>query len=239
MGHGELGQTLKMMFRFFCFLFFSIQLIAGPPTLSNDPFIPDVGQFEINLGAHIEQGRERVIAAPIIDANYGVFKNVQITGVLAYATDGDQRGFDAFEFSVKWKFYDDNFFAIALNPVYFSYPVSTVFNEGEVYKLSVPMSFVFSENWSWLIDLSYIYPREERDHFELGTYLQYTQGTQNVYLEYFAEESKYHDAIFSLLNVGYLWQFHDYVAWMVSVGREIRAEEKEATIAYSALQFTF
>ena len=220
-------------------LFLFSQLLAGPPMLSNDPFVPDVGQFEINLGAHMEEGNERIIAAPILDVNYGLIQNVQITVAGAYLQDDSRRGFDAFEVGIKWMFYSNDLFAIALNPVYLSYPVKTVFNEGESYKLSVPMSFRFNEHWSWIVDFDYIYPREERDHLELGTYVQYTQGNHNFYGEYFVEQSKYHDALFSLVNFGYLWQFHNHVAFMFSAGQEIRAEEKEANIIYSGLQVTF
>ena len=207
--------------------------------LSDDPFVPDEGQFEINFAAASEHRDATVITAPILDLNYGLIKDVQITFATGYISTQDQKGWDAFELAFKYNFYSNDFFAIAINPKYISYPVETIFNEGSIYELSVPMSLQLSEDWSWIISLAYIYPNGHDDHLELGSYLQYHYHTQNFYAEVFTEGSKSYDDLFTLVNLGYLYQFQENLAFMLSVGREIRAQEKKATIAYGGLQLLF
>ena len=207
--------------------------------LSNDPFVPNVGQFEINIAGFAESRDTTIIAAPIIDANYGVMQDLQVTFVTAYLLSEEGQGFDAFEVSFKWLFYNDDFFSIAINRIYFSYPVATVFNEGDVYKLSVPTYFKVSKSLGLFVDLAYIHPLEEPHHFELGSYLQYSANNHNFYGELFIEESKNHDRLFVLVNFGYLYQLNNNIAFMASIGRELKAEEKNAVISYGGVQFLF
>ncbi len=207
--------------------------------LTDDPFTPDVGQFEINIGGFMEDRDNLVVTAPIIDVNYGLIKNVQLTMATAYISSVDENGWDALELAVKWNFYSNELFSMAVSPLYVNYPVETIFNEGERYAISFPMNFQFNARWSLVLTPSYIYQSTADEHPELGTYLQYALERHNFYVELFMEESKDYDATFSLANFGYSWQYNDSVVLMLSVGREIRAEEREATIAYSGLQLVF
>ena len=220
-------------------LLWSSALLAGPPMLTEDPFVPNKGQFEVNVAAFIEDRENPVLTAPIIDVNYGIIENVQLTLVAGYISTENERGWDAFEFAFKWNFYNGDFFSIAANPKYRDYPVETIFNEGETYEVALPMNFQFNTRWSLVFTPSYIYHALDDKHLELGAYMQYSLKQQNFYAELFTEESKEHDAIFSIVNLGYFWQFHNNVALLFSLGREIRVEEKEATIGFSGLQFLF
>ena len=207
--------------------------------LSDDPFVPDEGQFEINFSAAGEYRDVTVITAPIIDLNYGLIENVQITFATGYISTQDQKGWDAFELAMKYNFYSNDLFAIAINPKYISYPVETIFNEGSTYEVSIPMSIQLSEDWSWIISLAYIYPNGYDDHLEFGSYLQYRYMHQNFYAELFSESSKSYDDLFTLINIGYLYQFQENLAVMLSIGQEIRAQEKKATIGYGGIQLLF
>ena len=207
--------------------------------LSQDPFVPALNQFEINVAAAIEETGDTREIASILDINYGLLNNVQLTIEGAYVDAETQDDFDAMELALKWNFYQNDFFAIAVNPRYLSYPIRSVFDEGEVLELSLPMSFALNDALNWVVDILYVKPKDGSEHMELGTYLQYTQTNHNYYLELYMEESEADDEIYSLLNLGYLYQFHNNIAFMISIGRETHAEDQKSTIAYSGLQFVF
>ncbi len=220
------------------FLLLAISLFAGPPMLSNDPFVPDLGQFEINLAAEFEDRDATIVTAPIIDFNYGLIKDVQFTVEGAYVTSEEQGDFDALELAIKWNFYQDDFFAIAIYPQYLSYPTDSIFDEGEVFALSIPMSFALADDLRWVVDISYV-RAEDAEHMEMGSYLQYSYSEHDFYFEAYSEEGEHDHERLLLLQLGYLYQFHDNVAFMIALGREIHAEEKKAIIGYSGLQFVF
>jgi len=218
----------------------SSSLQAGPPMLSDDPFVPNKGQYEINLAGGFSQAQEIVTTAPIVDANYGLLEDVQVTFALGYITAPSQKGFDALELAFKWNFYSDDFFAVAVNPKYLSNPVDSIFNEGEVYEVSIPMNFTLSENLSLVVSPAFIYPlTTDEAHLELGGYFKYSYKRSDFFVEYFGEAAKKYNNLFSIVNFGYMMQFHKNVAFMLSIGRELKSPEKEATIVYSGLQFVF
>ena len=239
MGYGKLGQTVASLHKLVMLAVSSTVALAGPPMLTDDPFVPNVGQFEVNFSAAMQESDHRVITAPIVDLNYGVMENVELTAAMGYIVSDERNDWDALELAFKWMFYGGDFFSIALSPKYLNYPVKTIFNEGQILEVNFPMNFQFSETWSLVLSPNYVYRTSEEQHPELGTYLQYSGGNHNFYVEFFMEESKDYDATFMLVNFGYLWQFHDNVAFMLSLGRELKAEEQEATIAYSGLQLLF
>jgi len=219
---------------------FSISLFAGPPMKSSDPFVPSLGEFEINVAVEGEYKENDLVRAPILDANYGIMKNVQLTLESAYVSSDSQDGFDSFEVAIKWLFYEDDFFAIALYPKYKSYPIDSIFNEGETYELTVPMNFALSEKLDFIVDLTYVYhPNHSGEHLEFGSYVKYKNNKHTYYLEIFMEGKEHQKQFFVLGNIGYMYQFHERVGFMISVGKEITYEEKRGTIGYSGLQFVF
>ena len=232
---------MKLLKKIVLLISCSAFVYAGPPMMTDDPFVPDKGVFEINIASHLQKGEKTFIAAPILDANYGLIKDVQITFATAYIHYDDECTLDAFELAIKWNFYTTNNFSIAINPKYLSYPDDSIFNEGDVYELSLPMSFSLLEELHLVLSPTLIYPIEGKDHIELSSYLQYTKQEQTFYAEIFTESSEKYNTLFSLVNFGYLWQFYENTAFMFSIGREIKAEgqEKEALIAYSGFQFVF
>ena len=217
----------------------SMLLIAGPPMLSDDPFVPKKGSFEFNFAATFEDGNEKILTAPIVDTNYALSDTLQLTLATGYIESHHKSDWDAYEISMKWNFYQNDFFAIALTPIYRDYPVHTVFNEGKSYKVGFPMAFRFTKGWSLVVTPNYVFLNTQDNHLELGSYLKYSYRQHDFFAEVFTESAKEYHALFTLVNFGYMWQFHEHVGFMLSLGREIRAEEKEATIAYSGLQLTF
>lgn len=219
-------------------------LFAGPPMKSSDPFVPALHEFEVNLAVEGEHKENRLFRTPIIDVNYGVVENVQLTLETAYAHSDDEAysksDFDSFETAVKWLFYEDAFFAIALYPKYKSYPIDSIFNEGITYELSLPMNLALSNSLDLVVNLTYVYPLDNEKHSELGTYLKYKNSKHTYYTELFMEDAKHQHHFFILGVVGYMYQLHKNISFMISYGKEItNSDTNRATIGYSGFQFLF
>ena len=230
-----MGQTLTR----YTLILFAAALYGGPPMIGNDPYAPDTGMFEINIAAETEHRDDTTFIAPIFDINYGAIKNLQLTVEIAYINSPTQNDFDALELSLKYLFYQNDFFAVALNPAYKSFPIDTVFNNGEVYSFNLPMHFIVDKRLSIVTDIGFVTQKEGDDHFELGSYLRYEQPRYALFFELFAEESKAQNDIFTLFNLGFTYAFNDTYKLLLSCGRELHGEEKEAIIAYTGIQLNF
>jgi len=224
------------------FLFSSL-LFAGPPMKSSDPFVPELGQFEINIAVEGEYNKNQFFRAPIIDLNYGIIKNVQITLETAYVISQEKSeyidDFDSFELALKWCFYEGDRFAIAFYPKFKSYPIDSIFNSGETYEIDIPMNFALSDKVDFVFDTAYIMPKDGLDHFEFGTYMKYKNELHTYYAELFLENVGSEEETFTLGGLGYMYQFHKNIAFMISCGRELSSNNKKSTVGYSGLQFVF
>ena len=214
-------------------------LWAGPPMITEDPFVPNKGQIELNLASEYEKREHSTVLFPFVDFNYGVTETFQVTvgGSYVFSHDFDDTG--AVELAAKWLFYSGDFFAMAIAPVYTSFPIHTDLDEGESYELSLPMSFTLSDNLSLIAALNYVVPQYEKDFYEFGTYLQYGMDQHTFFLEGFFERDAETYHVYSLMNLGYSYQFDPNTALLLSAGRDLDAQEREASIAYVAMQFLF
>ncbi len=218
---------------------FSTYLFAGPPMKSSDPFVPALHEFEVNIAAEGEHKDAILRRLPIIDINYGIIENVQVTFETAYIHSDLESDFDSFEIALKWLFYENDFFAIALYPKYKSYPLDSVFNEGETCEFTLPMNFTLNDSLDLVTDVTYVHPLEGENHFEFGTYIKYKSDAHIYFMELFMEEAKDQEDFFMLGALGYMYQFHENIAFMISFGKEITSGKPKATIGYSGLQFVF
>jgi len=214
-------------------------LFAGPPMITNDPFVPNVGQFEINLASEAEFREHTRINTPIIDVNYGLFEKVQLTFSSAYSFTHENDDINGLEIELKWNFYTNEIFSIALDPVYVFYPILSDFDEGEVYELGVPLNFFLSENLNLVVEPRYVDSQNKKAFFEGGAYLQYTSNQHSFFTELFVEENPDKNELYSLVNLGYTNQFYENIMFMFSIGRDVVAEDKQATVSYLGLQFVF
>lgn len=228
--------------RILTLLLLSVAVFAGPPMLSNDPFVPAVDEVELNIAIQREhvENQDIVTEAPIIDFNYGVYENLQLTLEGAYVSEGSKSDWGGTKVALKYMFYDDGLFAMALYPQYSSYPAQSIFNEGETYEISAPINVTLSENLDWVIDIAYIIPLHIDTHFEFGSYLKYKYEKHAFYLEVFAEGEAHQEHFFVFGNVGYSYEFIDGISFLISYGKHITENKEEhAHKAYSALQFVF
>lgn len=210
---------------------------------SDDPFVPSLKEFEVNIAMEHERNGDKSTNFPIIDFNYGIMKNVQATIETSYATskvDGvDFKDFDALELAVKWLFYEGDRFAMALYPKYTSYPIKSAFDEGESFEIATPVNLILNEHIDLIINSSYIMPSKGENHFEFGTYLKFKQSKHTYYTELLMENVDNRDEDASTLGaVGYMYQFYEDIGFMISWSKKINANNSSSTV-YSGLQFIF
>ena len=214
-------------------------LYAGPPMMTDDPFSPALNKFEINLASELENSDELSVLVPIIDINYGIIPNTQLTIQTAYNSSDNKYKSDALEVAIKYNFYRSDILNIALYPKYIFYPIDTPFDEGESYELQIPISIKVNDNIEWVTSISYLYPQKERNHYEIGTYLAYGKNNHTYYFETFLEENPTDNNIATFLNVGYFYQYKENLGFMGSIGSKLLDSKKEADVAYLGLQIIF
>jgi hypothetical protein len=87
---------------------------GGPPMITDDPGTPGNGKFEINLAIAFERRpHETSWDLPVIDINYGVGENIQLTlqtapVLLKRSNHGPMGGLGGTEAAVKWRFVDED-----------------------------------------------------------------------------------------------------------------------------------
>jgi len=230
---------MKIVLKKIGVLLFSGFLYAGPPMMTDDPFAPDVGKFEINFASEVENSDDLTVVVPIVDINYGIFPNTQLTIETAYVSSDNKYKSDGLKVAIKYNFYRSDTLNIALYPKYLFYPISTPFNEGESYELQIPIDLKLSDNLKWVTSLSYLYPQKAKNHYEVGTYLAYEKNNHTYYLETFVEEMPINSSMATIFNVGYFYQYKDNLGFMGSIGSEMVDYKKEADVAYLGFQVIF
>ena len=213
-------------------------LYAGPPMLTDDPDVPNFGEFEINFSSQFEKSETDTLTMPIVDFNYGIFPKVQFTVESGYIWENSQHDFGETEIALKYNFYSNDIVSLALYPHYIFYANNSLFKESNSWEMMLPMSFKLSEKLSLVSSLTYIKPTKEQSHVEFGSYLEYENNADSYYVEgYWEEEPQSKDTL--LVNLGYLHEFDEGLAFIGSVGYEVQSSQKRATLGYLGLQVSF
>ena len=219
-------------------LFVPFLLCAGPPMLTDDPDVPNLGEVEINFSSELERRETSTLTLPIVDFNYGIFPKVQFTVESGYIWERGQHDFGATEVALKYNFYSNDIVSLALYPHYIFYANNSLFKESNSWEMMLPMSFKLSEKLSLATTLSYIKPIDEESHIEFGSYLEYANNADSYYVEgYWEEELQSKDTL--LVNFGYLHEFYEGLSFVGSVGYEVQSSQKKATVGYFGLQVSF
>jgi hypothetical protein len=230
---------MKNLLKYLGLLLYINFLYAGPPMMSDDPFTPEVNELEINFASEVENGEDLTIVAPIIDINYGIYPHLQLTLERAYAFSNSHYNSNGLEVALKYHFYRGDILNIALYPKYLFYPINTPFDDGESYEFQIPISVQLSNNLEWVSSFSYLYPQKEKSHYEIGSYLAYTQKQATYYIETYIEENPTQRSIATTLNMGYFYQYRENIGFMGSIGYESINAKKEAILSYLGLQIIF
>jgi len=225
--------------RLLIFFVFVSSLFAGPPMKINDPFVPNLGEFEINIAIEVERKDDTLVRAPIVDFNYGIMQNVQFTLEGAYINSHNQNDIDGLEVALKWHFYEGEILSVALYPKYKSYPIDSIFHEAEALEISIPVNVILNESFSLVVDTVYVMPKDTQKHLEFGTYLKYKNSKHTFYGAMFFEDNPYENEILIFGAMGYKYQFHKNVAYMISYEKEVGTTDRRAAVLYSGLQFVF
>ena len=219
-------------------LFVPFLLCAGPPMLTDDPDVPNFGEVEINFSSQLEKRETDTLTMPIVDFNYGIFPKVQFTVESGYLWENSQHDFGETEIALKYNFYSNDIVSLALYPHYIFYANNSLFKESNSWEMMLPMSFKLSEKLSLVSSLTYIKPTKEQSHVEFGSYLEYENNADSYYVEgYWEEEAQSKDRL--LVNLGYLHEFDEGLAFIGSVGYEVQSRQKRATLGYLGLQVSF
>ena len=219
-------------------LFVPFLLYAGPPMLSDDPDVPNWGEFEVNFASELERRETTTLTMPIVDFNYGIFPNFQFSVESGYIGEGGQDDFGAIEVALKYNFYSNDILSLALYPHYIFYANDSLFKESSSWEMMLPLSLKLSENLSLVSNLTYIKSIQEQGHIEFGSYLEYENNEESYYFEGYWEEELQAKGTF-LVNLGYLHEFYEGLAFIGSVGYEVKSSQKRATIGYCGLQISF
>lgn len=220
-------------------LLFANFLYAGPPMMTDDPFTPEVGELEVNFASEIENSEDLSLVIPIVDINYGIYPHTQLTIETAYASADNNYKSDGVEVAVKYNFYRSDTLNIALYPKYLFYPITTPFDEGKSYEIQLPISLKLSDTVEWVTSLSYLYPQNEANHYEVGSYLAYEHNKQSYFLETYFEEHPQDNNVATFFNIGYFYQYQENLGIMGSIGYETISLKKEAEVAYLGIQVIF
>jgi hypothetical protein len=218
---------------------FTSFIYAGPPMMSDDPFTPKVGELEVNFASEMENGTDLTLVMPIVDINYGIYPHTQLTIETAYASSNGHNNSNGVEVAIKYNFYRSDTLNIAIYPKYLFYPISTPFDEGKSYELQIPISLKLNDHIEWVTSLSYLYPQNEANHYEIGSYLAYEHKKQTYFLETYIEEHPQDNHMATFFNLGYFYQYQENLGIMGSIGYETISLKKEAEVAYIALQVIF
>ena len=230
---------MKIILKTVGILFLTNSIYAGPPMMTDDPFTPDSNQVEINFASEAEKNNNLTVVVPIVDLNYGIYPNTQLTVETAYASSNNRYKSDGLEVAIKYHFYRGDVLNIAIYPKYLFYPMDTPFNEGESYELQLPLSVKLSNNLEWVTSFSYLYPQKSANHYEVGTYLAYENNNHTYYLETFAEENPTDNNLATFFNVGYFYQYKENLGFMGSIGYQTIDSKKQADVAYLGFQIIF
>lgn len=221
---------------------------AGPPFVTDDPDIPPVHGWEINVPITLERETgEDVFEMPLLDVNYGLTANVQLMAEVAFLNvrlDGgrSERGLSDTGLGVKWRFLEEG----RAQPQVAFYPKVTIptgdsgrgMGEG---KPSYVLPLVAQKSWGpWTAfgNLGVVLQTgPEKRHFWFRGLAVVREVGRRLELggEVYANSPTDWDEPSSLgFNLGGTWQVADAVGALFSAGRTVRSEP--ATTIYLGIQ---
>ena len=221
---------------------------AGPPFVTDDPEIPPLHGWEINIPLSLEhETGESVVEAPVVDINYGLTSNVELMIEFAFlhATLGENRtehGLSDTGVGVKWRFLKEGPQApqIAVYPQVVIPTGDSRRGLGEG-KASYVLPLVAQKSWgAWTVfgNLGGVVQRtsESRDFWFQGVAVV-REVTPHLELgvEEYGNSPIDRDEPSSLgFNAGGIWMASETVGVLFSAGRTVRGEQ--ATTLYLGVQ---
>ncbi len=161
-------------------LFIAARAIAGPPLITDDPYTPRDGGWEINLALTYEQlDTQRTYNIPQLDANYGLGDRVQLNVAVPFLIVDDENagpigGIGDTAVGAKWRFLDQDKvgFGLATFPkIVFNSPTQSVgrglVDEGSTFILPLQIGRTF-EHFDVFADLGWQFVQHADDTVYAG-----------------------------------------------------------------------
>jgi hypothetical protein len=222
---------------------------AGPPLLTDDPFTPGPGKWEINLSSTAERNEHAwLISAPILDLNYGWGERVQLKFKAPYLfsedTASDTSSWGNVEVGIKWRFYEsenESWFASTYPQMAFPLTSASA-RRGlteEGYALSLPFQVAWrSAAWTIYTELGWKWIESGPDVWFLGCAAEYELAKGVILLgEIRAEmESSASDAV-CMLNIGTKTALFTNASLLASAGCGL-SDSSPDFLAYLGIQLT-
>jgi len=221
---------------------------AGPPFVTDDPDIPPLHGWEINIPLSLEhETGESVMEAPVLDINYGLAKNVELMLEFAFlhasaAGGPTEHGLSDTGIGVKWRFVEEG----QQVPQIAVYPQVVIptgdrrrgLGEG---KASYVLPLVAQKSWgAWTVfgNLGGVLQRTpgSRDFWFQGVVVVREVGPHlELGVEEYGNSPTDRDEPASLgFNAGGTWTVGKAVGVLFSAGRTFRG--KATTTAYLGIQ---
>ena len=228
---------------------------GGPPLITDDPYTPGDGNWEVNVAVTFEQRKdERVLEAPLLDVNYGLGERLQLKVEAPWVTRTDRlddetdTGPGNGTVGVKWRFLDERDAGVSVS-VYpqleFNYLGSSVdtglASPGLQLLLPVQVARQFGP-WGVNFEAGYNLVEEDEDEIIYGLAVSYEVSEA---LELLGEIHGAADQEFEedelVFNLGARARLDDDITLLLAAGRSLReSNDTEPQFqVYVGLQFAF
>jgi hypothetical protein len=217
---------------------------GGPPMITDDPGIVEVGKWEINTSINTSFTQNTQLAVPYLDVNYGAAKNLQLKIEDPYLVTIDANKHISGNIGdpligVKYQFINEDKYFISVA----TYPQATV--TGDQKGILIPLllektfgRFVIGE------DIGYFYVQNDSNNIQAGTLLGYKVCDRfEVMGEYFIEKSYSPTiAITGLMNYGFRYRFNKTFTLLGSFGTQVVTpadKQRQYFFSYLGVQSSF
>jgi hypothetical protein len=216
-------------------LFISTPLVAGPPLVTDDTGIVAEGGWEfIAVVAGESRDSGDSYDAPAAEASYGIGNNMQVTAAMSRqvidpAGESSSSDFGYGQVQWKWRFYENDGFALALSPGY-QFPINSsskrrgIIDDIRVLSLPVIGSYA-SGDWEFTAQLSYDLTSVSDDGVFYGTWVGYSLTERLTLLaEVYGEEVVGESEGVSNWRVGLQYSLSDHGTFLLGFGGGIRSD---------------
>jgi hypothetical protein len=225
-------------------LLLSLAVHAGPPLVTDDTGIVDVGGWEFIVSVAGESRDEGdSYDAPAAEVSYGIADNMQVTAAISRQIDDPAGESSRSDFGYggvqwKWRFYENNGFALAVGPGY-QFPVDSSSKKrgiiDDVRVLSLPLIGSYTTgDWEFTAQVSYDLTSVSDDGVFYGTWAGYSLTDRLTLLaEIYGEEVVGESEGVTNWRVGLEYGLGDIGTLLLGFGGGIRSDlPDEAELDY-------
>jgi len=227
---------------------------GSPPLITDDTGTPGSNKWEINVGgtSELRHPDERQFEAPILDLNYGIGENIELSYqlpllVTANRDEPSLMGLGDSVVGTKWRFLDEDKSGLSMSayPQFtFNNPTSSVrrglvtndeqlFLPLELEKTVGPLDINFEAGHGFHFNAP--------DEWDYGIAVGHSFGDFELMGEIHGNALDHFQQDDLVVNVGARYQISKNCALLLSVGRSIHSDNTPCAtfLSYTGIQFTF